>query len=387
MNLAPDLAQELNSFPPVLRALIDAELAAGNSIVEMGHSFPAPPVGAYVKLANNVSTRARATGEGLSFHERSGSGYSGAFTDAKRFHFVLEPPNPLPPSPDMDAIRRSNNPEPADGVTLTSEREGSRALKRRTMPPQLRAIKAALGMNVNPPEVEVLNETATGVTRFLHFRDPRPPQEIQFGLERSLMLLFTAEMEHGRFVLRGKTTQAGANYSFELRFDAALPRNNYYMLKVEASWPKEPDDNHDYYRKSAEGWFKFWTRDFEAAQPPAADESSPIRYQKLCDAAWNAEAHLDTVPALQQAIVAAMKAGASFATAHKEGGTTLRWLEGRFVRSDYGDDPGGQTYPSETAFLIALRKFYDWETSKSYYPGKAPDLDAWKLIRRLLRTP
>lgn len=387
MSLTPELTQELNTFPPALRALIDAELAAGNSIVEVGHSFPAPPVGAYVKLANKVSTRARASGDGLGFYERSGSSYSGEFTDAKRFHFVLEPPNPPPAYPDMDAIRRAANPEPAAGVTLMPEGESAQALIRRVKTPRLRAIKAALGMSTQPTGVELLNQSATGVTRILHFRDPRPPQEIQFGLERSLMFLFTAAMEDGRFVLRGQTTQVGANYSFELRFDAALPRNNYYTLKVEASWPKEPVDNHDYFRKSAEGWFKFWTRDFGAAHPPAADEGSPIRYQKLCDAARDAEAHLDSVSAIQQAIVAAMKAGGSFATSHKEGGTTLRWIERRFVRSDYGDNPDGQIYSSEAEFLIALRKFYDWETSKSYYPGKAPDLAAWKLILRLLRTP
>jgi len=94
-----------DSLPPVLRALLDAELAAGNTIIEVGHTHPAPPVGAYFKLARPVSTRPRESGGGLQFYERNSSQYSGEFTDAKRFFWILEAPLPPPPEPDMDAIR------------------------------------------------------------------------------------------------------------------------------------------------------------------------------------------------------------------------------------------------------------------------------------------
>lgn len=94
-----------DSLPPVLRALLDAELAAGNSVIEVGHTHPAPPVGAYFKLARPVSTRPRESGGGLQFYERNSSQYSGEFTDAKRFFWILEAPLPPPPEPDMDAIR------------------------------------------------------------------------------------------------------------------------------------------------------------------------------------------------------------------------------------------------------------------------------------------
>jgi hypothetical protein len=98
-------AQELAAFPAVLRSLIDAELAAGNEIVEIASSFPAPPAGAYVKLRDKVSTRERTSGDGLDFYERNSSLYSGEFTDAKRFYFVIEPPDPPPSESDMNAIR------------------------------------------------------------------------------------------------------------------------------------------------------------------------------------------------------------------------------------------------------------------------------------------
>lgn len=98
-------AQRLKAFPEILRRLVEAELAAGNEIVELIGGFPAPPVGDCVKLARPVTTRARKSSHGLDFYDRNMPGYSGEFTDAKRFYFVLQPPHPPAPPPDMDAIR------------------------------------------------------------------------------------------------------------------------------------------------------------------------------------------------------------------------------------------------------------------------------------------
>jgi hypothetical protein len=106
---AETLAAQLAKFPAVLRELIEAELAAGNEIVEIASCFPAPPVGAYVKFARPISTRPRAKSAALDFYDRNSSSYSGEWTDAKRFFFVLEPPHPPPPEPDMDAIREASN--------------------------------------------------------------------------------------------------------------------------------------------------------------------------------------------------------------------------------------------------------------------------------------
>ena len=44
-----------------------------------------------------------------------------------------------------------------------------------------------------------------------------------------------------------------------------------------------------------------------------------------------------------------------------------------------------KNFDDEAAFLTFLREFYDWETSKGFYPDKAPEFEAWKLILRLLR--
>ena len=57
--------EDVAALPPVLRKLLLAELAAGNTIAEVGHSFPAPPFGAYFKLSAPVTTQAHASCGGL----------------------------------------------------------------------------------------------------------------------------------------------------------------------------------------------------------------------------------------------------------------------------------------------------------------------------------
>ena len=106
--LTTDIARAVAALPPVLRALLDAELAAGNRIAEVGHSFPAPPVGAFLRLERPVTTRPRASGDGLRFRAHDGGPYAGAFTDAQGFFFLLEPPGEPSPVPDMDAIRAAH---------------------------------------------------------------------------------------------------------------------------------------------------------------------------------------------------------------------------------------------------------------------------------------
>jgi hypothetical protein len=121
MTLVPlQWLKDADLLSPPLRALLEAELAAGNSIIDVGHSHPAAPVGVYFKLAGPVTTRPRQKDEVLRFYERGSSLYNGEFTDAKGYCYILEAPLPPPPYPDMDAIREAVNkprpePEPPTG--------------------------------------------------------------------------------------------------------------------------------------------------------------------------------------------------------------------------------------------------------------------------------
>jgi len=385
MTIPEPIRQQLAEFPAPLRALVEAELQDGNSIVAIENGFPAAPCGASVKLAKAIGPeRRRSVGE-VVFYARNNSSYAGEFTTEQRHFFVLEPPLPTEPYPDMDAIRRSLEPKP-DALAQLAQREA------RSGPELVRSLigSRTADEQAKPapiPEGALTSvETATSAKRLLHFRDHRPPHEIQFALERDLMTLFTASMQHDRLIMTASAKVVGARYGFTLCFEAAMPNTHCYSLCVETSWADAAATHHDYYRHTADSWFSHWTRDLQPAAPAEVEEAPNERYQRICVAALNAEAHLDTVPALQQAIIAAMKRGGRFTTSSKEGDTNLRWSGDRFVRTDVGDYPGTVVYASEAEFLDMLRKYYDWETSKNMYPEKVSELVAWKLILRLLRS-
>jgi hypothetical protein len=382
MTTADPYSQQLAEFPAPLRELVEAEIQAGNSIVAIEHGFPAAPCGASVKLVQAVKDeRRRSLGE-VRFYARNNSSYAGEFTTAERHFFVLEPPLPPEPDPDMDAIRKALAPKP-DALAPLAHREAGSGVGIGRAVVRERSMAAT-----DPAQAHALTitETATSATRILHFRDHRPPHEIQFALERDLMTLFVASFTSDRLIMTANAKVVGARYDLELRFEAALPHENCYSLRVETSWADAPTTHHDYYRKTAASWFGLWTREFRPADPPAADVGSSARYQEIGIASLNAEAHLDSVPALQRTIVAAMERGARFTTSNKEGDTSISWNGSRFVRADHGDHPDHITYENEAEFLEALRKFYDWETSRNVYPQKVSELVAWKLMLRLLRT-
>ncbi len=103
-------------FPPALKALVEAELAAGNTIVDAGAGHPAPPAGDMIKLAHDLRTRIPNANDGLSAHARNTSTHHTEITDADRFFFILTAAHPPPPPPDMDAIRNARNYSPPPPV-------------------------------------------------------------------------------------------------------------------------------------------------------------------------------------------------------------------------------------------------------------------------------
>ncbi len=393
MSLNAEQQKELAQFPSALRALVEAELAAGNTIDEIGHSHPAPPVGAYIKLAKKISTRPRASGSGLSFYERNSSLYSGEFTDAKRFFFVLEAPNPPPPEPDMDAIRKAHEAKP-DALAKFAARQAGAEWAGVDAPLSSAASGSpepnAVGNRSAPGDASAsstsVTETATGWTRVLHFRDKRPPHEVQFALERELMVLFNAAVEGGQLRMNAVANVTGARYHFELRFVAARTFHNYFSLHTEASWADADTKHHDYFRKTSVSWYQFWTRDLAPTAPLAAAEEQGERYRKYSEATLHAQRHLDSVAAVQRALVEGVKRGGTFGTSHKEGGTNIFWRNGKFIRSDYGDYPGVKEFSDESEFLQMLWQFYQFDVKRHADTQELPALDAWKLILRRMSS-
>jgi hypothetical protein len=215
--------------------------------------------------------------------------------------------------------------------------------------------------------------------RDLFFRDHRPPHQIQFLLERELMVPLRPVAQSRPLRYAAQLKMGSMTFSFELAFLAASP--HYYSLAMDAVWP-DPDDC----AASADSWFQFWTRELTpVAGTPAATtaESLSERYELVVRDALTAEAHLTDVPAIQRAILMALRNGATYRTAHKEGGTTISYFLGRFLCTDYGESSDVTVFASEAKFLAFLRRFHDWQIS---HQAAAPvaEYDAWKLMLRLL---
>ena len=96
-------------------------------------------------------------------------------------------------------------------------------------------------------------------------------------------------------------------------------------------------------------------------------------------------AHLDSVAAVQRAIVEGMQRGGSFGTSHKEGGTSIFWRDGKFIRSDYGDDPDYKLFTDEAEFLKMLWQFSQFDVTRTAGTQPLPEFDVWKLILRRMR--
>jgi hypothetical protein len=140
--------------------------------------------------------------------------------------------------------------------------------------------------------------------------------------------------------------------------------------------------HRDYFRKSSDGWFARCTRDLMPSSPPTMSENLAERYQIFCEAALHAERHLDSVAAVQRAIVDGVKRGGRYTDSHKEGDTKIYWRDGKFVRSDEGDYPDFQTYRDEAEFLKKLWLFSQFNVTRSAGKQGLPEFDAWKLILR-----
>ncbi|MBL9166155.1 MAG: hypothetical protein JNN07_00270 [Verrucomicrobiales bacterium] len=386
--------EQLKQFPLPLRRLVEAELAIGNLILEIGHSHPAPPAGAFVKLANKISTHPRTSANGLDFYERNHSGYSGEFTNSQRFYFVLEPPNPPPEEPDMDTLRKalepktslsenSGNaaevPEKRSGGSLSTSSSPRRASRHGTFSDLVSKKSSTRATPLS------LAEEPGKLVYHLHFRDPRPPHEIQHALERSLMTLFSGSLENHRLFYCADAKADGCHYLFKLDFLAALPKENCYLLRTEVSRKVEMATDPESMKRQSASWLDVWTRELTPAAPPKRIPEPTEHYQALCQSALTAEAHLTSVPAIQGAIIEGLRRGGRFTTSHKEGTTNIYWRIDRYIRCDEGDYSDIHAYTDESEFLTMLRRFTDFQVTRRSQGLERPEFDTWKLILRLLR--
>ena len=87
-----------------------------------------------------------------------------------------------------------------------------------------------------------MSDTHTSLSKELHFRDARPPHEIQFLLEGRFRTFFSPVPGSQPLTLQASLNEFGVAYTFSLRFDAALQFTNCYSLRREAAWPDQPSE-------------------------------------------------------------------------------------------------------------------------------------------------
>lgn len=231
----------------------------------------------------------------------------------------------------------------------------------------------------------------TRAAQSLLFRDPRPPQVVQWALERDLMALFTERVGAPRYTLESVVPYGRQRFTLQLVFEAALPHANRYSLHVELLDSGPDPEPAPRVAERLASWMSHWTRHFaaEAPPPPATatagdDTDAAARYADRVERARVAEAHLADVPALQQEIVQRMRAGAVARRVHKEGSTTFAFRAGQWRRVDGGDLRGAETFRSDAAFFDGLRRSFDGELRRNVAPDALPELVAWRLLLRLL---
>jgi hypothetical protein len=168
VTIPPEFRKDADPLPPALRALLEAELAAGNTIAEVGSYFPAPPAGAFFKMNRPVTTRPRASGDGLTFRFLDNSLYCGSFTDDRGFYFILEPPLPPPPEPDMDAIRAAHAPKPAKPPPIQSDPHTALERFERSMVMDYEKWHDGIGYDLDALRAATPEERQTIETMLLH---------------------------------------------------------------------------------------------------------------------------------------------------------------------------------------------------------------------------
>lgn len=222
----------------------------------------------------------------------------------------------------------------------------------------------------------------------LHFMDQRAPEDIQVELERKLMVLLEPVSAAGQLVLRGEGKVTGCRCVFTLSLDEVLAAENLYTFRADFDWTGSDAQYDEYYTKTSLSWLGYWTSGFQRVETAGEDDVSSPRYRSVADKALHFESRLTTPEAVQREVVARMKDGHEFGTAHKEGGTRIRWVTGNeFVRSDTGDYPDTVRFFNQDDLLAHVRRFFDMEVTRPTYPDAPDELTAWKLILRQLFVP
>ena len=102
MKPPEDVRAEIADLPAALRAVVEAELAAGNEIAEAINGYPVPPAGVGIRLVRPLSVSLTSATAGVPPCRFPAWDRSCGYSDEPRYSFVLGPP---PDPPEVGEVR------------------------------------------------------------------------------------------------------------------------------------------------------------------------------------------------------------------------------------------------------------------------------------------
>jgi len=225
-----------------------------------------------------------------------------------------------------------------------------------------------------------------------YFWSSSAPFEAKFEMEKTMgLLLAGGTAQTAQLTYSGSDNPPYIGREVQLRFEAALPDGNWYSLRVTA-WVPRAWYTETEFRGYADRAFGYWIRNLKTAPTPGLlDAASRELYdQRVHEAvdkeARRANAREDPAPviALKQEILAALRNGMSFRTAHHEGGTTICFDGKTFVRTEYGEVESLKVLGTDEEALECIMELYDWESRRGSFPHRPPELEVWAFIRQQL---
>jgi len=241
-----------------------------------------------------------------------------------------------------------------------------------------------------PVRNEIENWTHDYSTFFWASSDPF---EMRFEIEKIIGLLLEPDTtQSGLLTYSGSDNPPYIGRDVLLRFESALPRGNWYSLSVTAwvprTWYTEAE-----FRGNADKAFGYWIHGLQSAPTLGFLDgaSQELYHQRVSDAvakeARRASEKEDPAPvtALKQEILAELRNGRSFRTAHHEGGTTIYFDGKTFVCSEYGEQESFRVLGTDDETLTCIRELYDWESRKDSFPHRPPELEIWRFIKGQLK--
>jgi hypothetical protein len=235
------------------------------------------------------------------------------------------------------------------------------------------------------------------VVRRACFEHEDAPSAAKYAVEKMTKQLLQREpLDRVAPVLRYAGTSGAGGYPSTVRLElvAVGGGRHLYALTSEGTAPRRWEDEQ-HFTAMCERRFERWCAQLRIVADQPAWPGGPRSPLEPCviqvvaaeEAAERVGEDMAPVFALQARILDALRGGAGFVEAGKEGRTQLFFDGTVFRREDDGDGPDrSAAYADDASMLDCLRHHYDWEANQGSYPHPQPELVVWQYIQARLRA-